>query len=77
MGKVIFWFVVVFAVLFALRLWNAAKAKRRAESQRQSAATGTEAMVRCQSCGVFLPRTEAIAAGEGYVCGDSRCRQHR
>ena len=30
MGKIIFWIVVVFVVLFALRLVNSSKAKRRA-----------------------------------------------
>ena len=27
MGKIVFWLVVVFGVLFALRLWNVAKAR--------------------------------------------------
>ena len=75
MGKVVFWIVVVFVVLLGLRLLNAAKAKRRADAaQRRTAATASEPMVRCQRCGVFLPRAEAKAAGDGYVCGDPKCR---
>jgi len=34
MGKVIFWIVVVFLILFVLRLYNAAKAQKRAAKQK-------------------------------------------
>jgi len=33
MGKVIFWLLVIFAVLFALRLYNSAKSKREAAAR--------------------------------------------
>jgi len=77
MSKVLFWIVVVFAVLFVLRLYNASKAKRRADDAREAArkttaATG-DAMVRCTRCGVFLPKTEATAVTTGYVCSDPAC----
>jgi large-conductance mechanosensitive channel len=32
MSKLLFWLVVVFAILFALRLVNTAKAKKRAQA---------------------------------------------
>jgi uncharacterized protein len=78
MGKVIVWIVVVFVVLFALRLLNASKARRR----RDAAAAGRsaprqEAMVRCARCGTFLPRAEAKAGPEGLTCGDPKCTQRR
>jgi uncharacterized protein len=79
--KILFWLVVVFAVLFALRLYNANKAKRRGdaarEAQRKSAAAG-DPMVRCARCGVFLPRADATAvATGGYVCSDPSCNARR
>jgi hypothetical protein len=30
-------------------------------------------MVRCVRCGVFLPRKEARAVGEGYACAGGAC----
>jgi len=77
MSKVLFWIVVIFAVLFALRLYNATKAKRRAdaarEAARKAAGAGSDPMVRCARCGVFLPKAEATALTIGYVCSDPAC----
>jgi hypothetical protein len=77
MAKIVLWIVLVFAVLFGLRLLNAAKAKRRADPARRGAAPPAEPMVRCTRCGVFLPRADAAPAADGFVCGDPRCaRRH-
>jgi hypothetical protein len=78
MAKVLFWIVVIFAVLFALRLYNASKAKRRADAAREAArkagATSSDPMVRCTRCGVFLPKAEATAVATGrYICSDPAC----
>jgi hypothetical protein len=76
MGKVLLWIVVVFLVLFALRLYNANKAKRRGDDAHRThsrdAAAGAP-MVRCARCGVFLPKAEATAVTTGYVCSDPAC----
>ncbi len=76
MGKVVFWLVVVFGVLFALRLWNASKLraprKDDAPPGAGNAPTAT-AMIKCADCGVFLPRTDATTAPDGYRCGDPAC----
>jgi hypothetical protein len=80
MGKVIFWLVIVFAVLFALRLLSASKAKRRGDAARRSAAAGgpgAESMVRCVRCGVFLPRAEAKVVPGGHACADPACAERR
>jgi hypothetical protein len=80
-GKVIFWIVVVFVVLFALRLIGIAKAKRRAAAARRDAnskaASANQAMVRCTRCGVYLPRGEATPLPNGFSCGDAKCLQSR
>jgi hypothetical protein len=72
MGKIVFWVVVVFAAMFALRLYNAGKARRRRDA---AAATPklAEAMVRCGRCGVFLPQPDARRDGAGYRCNDAAC----
>jgi hypothetical protein len=75
MGKLIFWIVVVFAVLFALRLYNAAQAKRRRERDAAQGVAGP--MVRCENCGVFLPRVDAVQAGAGFRCREPGCQLPR
>ena len=47
MGKIIFWIVVVFAVLFALRMWNAAKADAAARREPPARRADRRPMVRC------------------------------
>ncbi|MEO8740138.1 MAG: PP0621 family protein [Casimicrobiaceae bacterium] len=73
MSKIIAWLVLIFIVLFALRVINARKARNR----HQRAADGAAApMVRCDRCGVFLPRTDALPVGAGYTCADGQCNKH-
>jgi hypothetical protein len=75
MGKLIFWIVVVFAILFLLRLWNARKARTRSgDSTAGKAGKKTpELMVRCEQCGVFLPQADARVTTGGYRCADPKC----
>ena len=76
MGKVIFWLVVVFGVLFALRMWNVAKLRAERKDAPGAAnprAPADMAMIKCAECGVFLPRTDATTAPDGYRCGDPAC----
>ena len=74
MGKVMFWLVVIFAVLFVVRLVNASKAKRRAADARARSSPASHPMVRCARCGVFLPKSDATAVSAGnYVCADPAC----
>ena len=79
MSKIIFWIVVVFVVLFALRLVNSGKAKRRARESGAEEKTPPvgETMVRCDKCGVFLPMGDARPVAEGYVCRNPGCDSRR
>jgi hypothetical protein len=80
MGKVVFWIVVVFAVLLGLRVLNAAKARRRTDEARRAAGKrGPVAapMVRCVRCGVFLPAADAKPGPVGPTCGDPGCTSRR
>jgi len=55
----------------AVRLVGAAQAKKRREREEQHGAAGP--MVRCATCGVFLPRTDAVRIGETFRCNDPAC----
>ena len=73
MGKLLFWVVLIIAVLFVARIAarmaaarqadDSPKARRSAPSPAAPAAPGPaapESMVRCAHCGIHLPRSEAV-----------------
>ena len=77
MSKVIFWIAVIFVVLFAIRLFNARKARARQTEDAVRASVAGAPMVRCARCGTFLPRADAVALpaaeGAGFACADAQC----
>lgn len=76
MGKIVFWVVVIFVLLFGLRMWNGAKARSRGRSA-QAKKDAPQSMVQCARCGVFLPAADAKAIPGGYGCSDPACAVHR
>jgi len=73
-GKLIFWIVVIFVVLFALRLYNTSKLRQRDRPKdRGKPPAIEEEMVRCVRCGTFVPRSEARPTPAGLTCGETRC----
>ncbi len=85
MGKVIFWIVVFFLVLLALRLISVHKARRedrearedqpQARGGRDTTPAG-DTMVRCANCAVYIPKANAVMSSRGMVCGNAQC-EHR
>jgi uncharacterized protein len=75
MAKVVAWLILIFVVLFALRIINARKARSRNAGGAAGSAgdIASQPMVRCARCGVFLPRNDALPVAGGYACTDSEC----
>jgi len=71
MGKLIFWLVVFFAVLFVLRLVNVANSRPRRDARPPKARDTTT--IRCVNCGVYLPSYDAVETPRGPLCGDPQC----
>lgn len=72
-GKVIFWMVIVFAVLFCLRIYNVGQQKKRERRDAPPPKDSGETMVRCTRCGIFLPRSEAQLVDGKIRCRDKEC----
>ena len=74
MGRILFWVLLGVAVWVGWRLWQG---KLRLKSKRDAASAQTavegEVLVECRKCGVRLPKSTAVAAGEVYYCS----LQHR
>ena len=81
MGKIIFWIVVFFAILFVLRLDQPREGEGSArDSERREppkAIPPAEPTVRCVECGIFLPKSDATPVATGYRCRDPACSRRR
>lgn len=90
MGKIIFWIVVFFLVLLALRLVSVHKtradakerredddAKRKAADGKRDDAPAQDSMIKCTRCGVFVPKASTVMASTGLVCSDKACGHRR
>jgi hypothetical protein len=80
MGKIIFWIVVFFVVLLALRLVNLANQKARRDEGREAQRKRelpAEPTVRCVACGTYLPKADAKPVANGYRCPDPGCTGRR
>lgn len=75
MGKLLFWLLVGFAVYAGWRWWQARQRIDQANRERPAPPTAVgEPMVRCEVCGLNLPRSEALADGARHFCGEEHRR---
>lgn len=80
MGKVLLWTVVILGAMMLTRILThhqAAKTKRPTARKPARPATANrnaepEPMVRCEHCGIHLPRSEAVLSGGQTWC----CTEH-
>ena len=69
---------IAFFLIIAVLIWLVWKGVVRAQARRKNEVTARsvegEDMVACARCGVNLPRSEALAQGNAFVCRDNpRC----
>ena len=87
-GKIIFWIVVFFLVLLALRLVSVHQTRKDARDRRDDDAAKAktrskrddtpvqDSMVKCARCGVFVPKSSTVMTSVGLACNDQAC-SHR
>ena len=73
MAKILLIIVVFAAVYFIVRGY--ARAVTRSRSTETSI-KGDEDMVQCRHCGVHLPRSESLGAGDAFFCSEEHRRLH-
>ncbi|MBC7708898.1 MAG: hypothetical protein H7203_02475 [Rhizobacter sp.] len=87
MGKIIFWIIVFFLVLLALRLVSVHKTRQDAKDRRDDEAhqaknqrddtPAQDTMIKCARCAVFVPKSTTVLTPTGLACNDSACRNRR
>ena len=86
-GKIIFWIVVFFLVLLALRLVSVHKTRQDAKDRRDDEASkakskrddtpAQDSMIKCSRCKVFVPKSTTVMTSTGLACNDGACRHRR
>jgi uncharacterized protein len=66
--------IVVFALVYYIVRSYARTVGRKPPNDSQ--VKGGEDMVQCRHCGVHLPRSESLAAGEARYCSEEHRRLH-
>jgi uncharacterized protein len=74
--KFFLWVIIAIAVC----LWFLSGKKSRIKSDavsRRPTDVGTEAILQCATCGVHIPKSEALTNSGGLIfCSDAHRRQH-
>jgi uncharacterized protein len=76
MGRILFFVVLGVGLYVAFRIWSGSRQRGAAEQSPPPTAVG-EAMVRCQRCGLNIPKSEALADGERWYCSEGHRRLER
>jgi hypothetical protein len=65
--------IIVVAVLLVRNALKTAADKRDGAAAPPGDATADAKLVRCIACGAFVPKADAVAAGNGFRCGGAGC----
>jgi uncharacterized protein len=71
MGRVVFFLLLGIVAYMVWRAMQRRGGERGASGQEQQRVP--QAMVSCATCGLHLPRQEALSLGDRYFC----CEEHR
>ncbi len=66
---------LLFLLAIGIVVYRLLRSYRR-QAPRQDESQASEEMVRCEQCGVHLPRSESFLAGGKYFCSDEHRRQY-
>jgi len=69
---------LLFLVLAVAIVWMVLKNHRKSALRKQRPpGAAPEDMVRCDHCGIHLPRSESHLSNEKFFCSEDHLRQHR
>jgi uncharacterized protein len=69
--------LILLVLVFALAWWLLKKYSSSITRKQPPQARVTEDMVRCEYCGVHLPRSESHASSGKFFCSEDHLRLHR
>ncbi len=69
MGKIILLAIGVWLIITIIKRYNKSLQAPQAKPQNED-------MVRCQHCGVHLPKSESLLVNQQYFCCEEHSKQH-
>lgn len=76
MGRILFLVLLGVALYVAFRIWRGGQQRSAARHPPRTPAVG-EVMVRCEHCGLNVPKSEALADGDQWFCSEGHRRLER
>lgn len=76
MGRILFFLLLGVGLYVALRIWRGGQQRNAAQHPPQPSAAG-EVMVRCEHCGLNVPKSDALAGGDHWYCSEDHRRLER
>jgi uncharacterized protein len=75
MGRILFFLLLALAVYLGYRFW---RGRTGLPPAAKTTGSLSEQMVRCESCGLNLPRSDALPSADGtrWFCSDEHRRDH-
>jgi len=69
-------YLLLLAIVVLVGFWLAKRYGNRSARSTTAAPPQEEDMVRCEQCGVHLPRSESLLTRGSYYCSPEHQRQH-
>lgn len=76
MARILFFVVLGIGMYVAFRIWRSGQQRGSAARPPKAAGAG-EAMIRCDRCGLNVPKSEAVADGSRWYCSEDHRRLER
>lgn len=76
MGRILFFVILGVGLYIVFRIWRGGQ-QRGAATRPPKAAGAAEAMIRCDHCGLNVPKSEALADGDRWYCSEGHRRLER
>ncbi len=76
MGRILFFVLLGVGLYVAFRIWRVGQRRGTDGAMGKPTAAG-EAMVRCDYCGLNVPKSEALDAAGRWYCSDAHRRLER
>lgn len=67
--------VVALVAVIAVKVFRVLRGGASAQPEAPPASLEDAQLVRCGSCGAYVPRDDALVVADGFRCGEPRCRE--
>lgn len=75
MGRILFFLLLAIAAYIGYRIWQIRS--RRPKDAAAARSGKSEPMIRCEQCGLNIPRSDAVTEAGSFYCSEAHRLLHR